>query len=183
MGKVRARTSKGGSGLPLDMLLPTLIGLMAIFSIIGADIAIEAKVLADTDVDDDEPDVPVPRQTVEIETTSVNGWTEEGFTTDIQLGELPGKTTMIRAELRWQDDYGDNDVFGLAIMHNDTEVISVDDGSGEIVLETEEGLYIGSHGVRITAVRCPGMVDRPLSDMDDGNDWSLKVVATAEIEG
>jgi hypothetical protein len=184
VGRAPARKSRE-KGLTLDFILPTAVALLAIASIVGVDwaLAVEhSERVEEGWFDDPNPPVKTP---VEEQTLALDGWTDEGATTDQDLGPLPVNATIIRAELSWQDDYGSNDVLRLAIMLNDTEVVSTEGAGGSLEVEYSEGEEVfltGQYGVQVTAVSCPGRVGVGPVDLDTGNDWSLRVYVTTIVE-
>lgn len=178
-GKATKNAGKGRK-IPLDILVSSLTALLALAALVVADLAIE------TDATDN-PDVYFPPtepvfEYIEEETASVDGWTDEGSSNDIDLGRLPLNVTAMRAELTWQDDYGNNDVLKVAVLLNGSEYDSVEDTSGSIELEVAGADFNGTYGVKVSAVSCPGVVDIVPVDRDTGNDWSLKVYITIRRE-
>ena len=183
MGRAPARKSRK-KGLTLDFILPTVVALLTMASIVGVDwaLAVEHSERVEAGWFED-PNPPV-KTLVEEQTFSVDGWTDEGTTSDQDLGPLPVNSTMIRAELSWQDDYGSNDILRLAIMLNDTEVVSTEGTGGALEVEYSEGeevILTGQYGVQVTAVSCPGRVGVGPVDLDTGNDWSLGVYVTTIV--
>jgi hypothetical protein len=158
------------------------VAVLTIIGMVAADYALEVDALSRAEDTPDEPGGPGGKQTVEVETMAMDGYTQEGSTDEIDIGPLPENTTMIKAELTWSDDYGSNDVFRLAIVVNGSESDTTQGSTGSLQLETDEGWYEGDHGVRVTAESCPGVIGIGPDLRDNGNDWSLRVVATVEIE-
>lgn len=181
MGKAPVQRSRGKRRLPMDIILPCFSAIFLITAIVIADVAIDADITENADKYFPPP--PEPKyEYVEVETFGLDGFTQEGASTDIDLGELLENATKIRAELTWQDDIGSNDVLRLALKNNGSEMASSEDASGSIGLETDDGSYNGTHSVVVTAVDCPGVVDIIPVDRDDGNSWSLKVFTTVRME-
>jgi hypothetical protein len=183
MGRAPDRRSRK-KGLTLDFVLPTAVALLAMACIVGVDwaLAVEYSERVEEGWYDD-PTPPV-KTLVEVQTLGIDGWTDEGATSDQDLGALPVNSTKIRAELTWQDDHGSNDVLRLTIINNDTEAISTEGSGGSLELEYSEGEEVimeGGYGVQVTAVSCPGRVGVGPVDLDTGNDWTLRVHVTVIV--
>jgi hypothetical protein len=181
MGKVPVQRMGGKRRLPMDIILPCFSAIFLIIAIVITDVAIDIDLTENADKY--YPPPPEPQyEYVEIETFGLDGFTQEGTSTDLDLGEILENATKFRAVLVWNDDVGSNDVFNVAIRNNGTELASSQDSSGSIDLETEDGFYNGTYSVVVTAVDCPGVVDIIPVDRDDGNSWSLKVFTTVRME-
>lgn len=172
MGKV---TSFGKGGIPLDMLVTSLVAVLALLTLAAGDLVIEA------DVGNYAEDVLPPSEPeydhIEHEIADVDGYIDEGSTTSMDLGRLPANTTEVRIELTWQDDLGNNDRLELSLALNGTEADSQDGDAGDISISVSDGDLNGTYGVRITALDCPGQYPTPI-DRDMGNSWNLKVFVT-----
>jgi hypothetical protein len=167
--------------IPLDILLPTLAALLSISAFVIGDLAIEADRTSNPESYYTPP--PEPEYVyMEEEAVSIDGWTEEGASTDMDFGRLPVNVTGFRVELTWQDDIGSNDVLAVALIFNDSELDSAEGGSGSLSLEIPEGNYNGTYGIKVTAVNCPGVVGISPIDRDTGNSWNLNVFLTVRHE-
>lgn len=187
-GRINLKANKV-FGLPIDLVLSSVIGLLALAFVAGGNIYIEAE-----KADNPSWNAPVTPPEAnfkyeEKELLSIEGWTDEGTTSDQGLGTLPENVTTVRAVLTWTDDIGSNDVLGLAITLNGTELGSAEGSNGNFELElsgndTETGdeVVSGELGAGVTAVRCPGRVGPLPRDLDDGNGWALKVYVTVRTE-
>lgn len=176
MGKV---TNPGKGKLPMDMLITTIVALVALLSLAVGDLVIEA------DVDNYAEEVLPPTEPeydyIEQEIADIDGYTDEGSTSSLDLGRLLVNTTEIRVELTWQDDLGSNDRLKLALVLNSTEVGFHSDTSGDISISVSDGDLNGTYGIRVTAEDCPGQYPVPI-DRDVGNAWNLKVFVTVRYE-
>lgn len=169
----------------MDLVLSSMIGLLALAFVVGGNIYIEAEKTNNPGWN--APATPPETKYVyeEQELLSIEGWTDEGATSDQGLGTLPENVTAVRAVLTWTDDIGSNDVLGLAIALNGTDMGTAEGTSGSLELEFDANttgsggeLIIGDLGASVTAVRCPGRLGPLPVDLDNGNDWAFKVYVT-----
>jgi len=166
-------------GLPTDLVLTSLVGLLALGLVAGGNVYIQAE-WENNPAWNTPPSSPEETFTYdEQELMSIEGWTDEGATSDQALGLLPVNVTGVRAVLTWTDDIGSNDVLMLAISLNGTELASTEGSSGSLELEAGENETMdGELGAQVTAASCPGRIGASPIDLDDGNGWSLMVYVT-----
>lgn len=185
MGKATSLRSRRGRRYPLDILMPSGMALLFIAVILIGDLAIDADIRSNEDSFDPAPVGPEYTH-IEQEVIVLDGWTDEGGTSDLDLGDLPANVTAVTAVLTWTDDVGSNDVLRLSVVHNDTEVATEEGATGGLTAETTaEGAdetLTGAFGVRIVAVSCPGRVGISPIDLDDGNRWQVRVSVTIREE-
>jgi hypothetical protein len=185
-----ARTSSKGKeifGLPIDVVLTSLVALSLIIIVVGGDLSISAQVKPGTP-GSVEPTSPDETHWVlsEVDLYSKDGYTSEKSTTEVKAGELPSNSTAIKVELSWTDDYGTNDVFKIELQLDGASLGSQQGSTGDLTIETNttEGEFLsGNVTVLVTCVSSPGLVGpNPFHIVDKGNSWTLKATATVRVK-
>jgi hypothetical protein len=124
--------------------------------------------------------------TEKVSLTSEDGRTVEGGSSEVQLDMGTYVVFEIDVRLAWTDDFGDNDEFGLSLLHDGDVVDETSGSSGTLEISYSTGTEAvppGNYSVEVAALDCPGVVGMFPVDRDDGNDWSLDVDIVVETRG
>jgi len=119
------------------------------------------------------------------EVLSRSGYTNEGQSTEEKFGLGYPLVTNVKAELKWTDDYGSNDVFSIELKREGQSVDKQQGTTGDLTVQATakagENLA-GNFTVIITCVSAPGVVGPSPINRDNGNSWDMKVTATYSEE-
>jgi hypothetical protein len=187
MGASNSSRGKDLMGLPIDVVLTSVVALVLISIVVLGDLGIAAQVRPGTP-GSAEPTSPEETKWVlsEVDLSSNDGYTSEKTTTEVKAGELPDNTTAVKVALSWTDDYGSNDVFKIELQLEGTSLGSQEGSSGSLSIDANatEGKYLsGNLTVLVTCVSSPGLVGpNPFHVVDKGNSWTVKATATVRVK-
>jgi hypothetical protein len=122
-----------------------------------------------------------PPEPVTTEVLSRSGYTNEGQSSQEKFGLGYPLVTMVKIELKWTDDYGNNDVFKLELSREDAALGQEQGSTGGITIEVNAGTdenLAGNFTATVTCISAPGVVSPSPVDRDKGNSWDLTVSAT-----
>lgn len=111
------------------------------------------------------------------------GSTQEGSSSTVPFEITWGGCPELSAALSWQDDYGNNDHFQMVLEFEGQEKLRSSSTSGSLEILIANPLK-GNYTLEISALDCPGEVDTPFQDRDNGNQWhcTVKVVRRELVE-
>jgi hypothetical protein len=182
-------SSKGKEilGLPIDVVLTSVVALLIISTVILGDIGIAGQVRPGAQGQQGGTQDNTKWTLTAVDLYSHDGYTSEKTSSEVKAGEAPENTTVIEAKLTWTDDYGSNDVFKIELQLEGKGLGTGQGSTGEITVETNgtSGQNLtGNITVLVTCVSSPGLVGpNPFHVVDKGNSWTLNVKATVRVKG
>jgi hypothetical protein len=122
-----------------------------------------------------------PPELVTADVLTRSGYNNEGQSSPEKFGLGYPLVTVVKVELKWTDDYGNNDVFKLELSREDASLGQEQGSTGSITIEVKAGTdenLAGNFTATITCVSAPGVVSPSPVSRDKGNTWDLTVSAT-----
>lgn len=119
------------------------------------------------------------KELVDVTLLDKIGYSEEGTITEVVF-DVPPDAVSLAVTLSWEDDYGNNDWFEMALLYEGSELAKGNTTTGEIIHNITCS-YQGNHSIVITALHCPEDDSGKPFDRDEGNDWHLLVQCVREV--